>query len=120
MQVVTTTTTITTEEKYRVLAPESMQETFMSDSEDEGGEYWVHSTPKRFVPNQEFAFVADSVSDPDLHWFGSPGSESEYWECGSGSRSQEINQNLQINLIFNLSKWYLYLYLGIFYDILPT
>jgi hypothetical protein len=39
MQVVTTTTTITTEEKYRVLAPESMQETFMSDSEDEGGEY---------------------------------------------------------------------------------
>ncbi len=39
VQVVTTTTTITTEEKYRVLAPESMQETFMSDSEDEGGEY---------------------------------------------------------------------------------
>ena len=36
--VTTTTTTTTTEEKYRVLAPESMQETFMSDSEDEGGE----------------------------------------------------------------------------------
>ena len=36
--VVTTTTTTTVEEKYRVLAPESMQETFMSDSEDEGGE----------------------------------------------------------------------------------
>ena len=35
----TTTTTITTEEKYRVLAPESMQETFMSDSEDEGGKF---------------------------------------------------------------------------------
>ena len=35
--VTTTTTTTTTEEKYRVLAPESMQETFMSDSEDEGG-----------------------------------------------------------------------------------
>ena len=36
--VVTTTTTTTLEEKYKVLAPESMQETFMSDSEDEGGE----------------------------------------------------------------------------------
>ena len=34
---ITTTTTTTIEEKYRVLAPESMQETFMSDSEDEGG-----------------------------------------------------------------------------------
>ncbi len=35
---VTTTTTTTVEEKYRVVAPESMQETFMSDSEDEGGQ----------------------------------------------------------------------------------
>ncbi|XP_025412128.1 ankyrin-3-like isoform X4 [Sipha flava] len=32
-----TTTTSTIEEKYKVMAPESMQETFMSDSEDEGG-----------------------------------------------------------------------------------
>ena len=61
--VVTTTTTTTVEEKYKVtssdetnnyyiftfqinlnfhlkvLAPESMQETFMSDSEDEGGRF---------------------------------------------------------------------------------
>lgn len=35
--VITTTHTVTIEEKYRVQAPESMQETFMSDSEDEGG-----------------------------------------------------------------------------------
>ena len=35
--VVTETIVTTTEEKYKVLAPESMQETFMSDSEDEGG-----------------------------------------------------------------------------------
>ncbi|XP_043478904.1 ankyrin-2-like isoform X4 [Leptopilina heterotoma] len=34
---ITTTHTVTIEEKYRVQAPESMQETFMSDSEDEGG-----------------------------------------------------------------------------------
>lgn len=32
-----TTTTVTIEEKYRVVAPELMQETFMSDSEDDGG-----------------------------------------------------------------------------------
>jgi ankyrin len=41
--VVTTTTTTTVEEKYKVLAPESMQETFMSDSEDEGGNSAMHS-----------------------------------------------------------------------------
>ncbi|CAH1738493.1 unnamed protein product [Aphis gossypii] len=35
---ITTTTTSTIEEKYKVIAPESMQETFMSDSEDEGDE----------------------------------------------------------------------------------
>ena len=35
---ITTTTTTIIEEKYRVQAPETMQETFMSDSEDEGGE----------------------------------------------------------------------------------
>ncbi|GJQ83739.1 hypothetical protein Trydic_g20615, partial [Trypoxylus dichotomus] len=34
----TTTTTTTIEEKYKVVAPEAMQETFMSDSEEEGGE----------------------------------------------------------------------------------
>ena len=36
--VVTSTTTTVTEEKYKVVAPETMHETFMSDSEDEGGE----------------------------------------------------------------------------------
>lgn len=34
--VITETTTIT-EERYKVQAPETMQETFMSESEDEGG-----------------------------------------------------------------------------------
>lgn len=36
--VVTTSTTTVTEEKYKVVAPETMHETFMSDSEDEAGE----------------------------------------------------------------------------------
>lgn len=38
---ITTTTTTIIEEKYRVQAPETMQETFMSDSEDEGGNAFV-------------------------------------------------------------------------------
>lgn len=38
---ITTTTTTTIEEKYKVVAPEAMQETFMSDSEDEGGKLQV-------------------------------------------------------------------------------
>jgi hypothetical protein len=33
----TTTSPISNEEKYRVVAPEAMHETFMSDSEEEGG-----------------------------------------------------------------------------------
>lgn len=47
LKVVTTETIITTtilstfEEKYRVVAPEAMHDTFLSDSEDEGGKYFV-------------------------------------------------------------------------------
>lgn len=37
--IVTTTTTTITEEKYKVVSPEIMHESFMSDSEDEGGSY---------------------------------------------------------------------------------
>ncbi|CAB4060411.1 ANK [Lepeophtheirus salmonis] len=37
-QEVTTTTTTITEEKYKVISPEAMQETFFSDSEDDGCE----------------------------------------------------------------------------------
>lgn len=31
------------EDKYKVVAPETMQENFMSDSEDEGGKYLEYS-----------------------------------------------------------------------------
>jgi len=37
--VTTKTTVTTTKEKYEVKAPETMQETFLSDSEDEAGTY---------------------------------------------------------------------------------
>lgn len=33
-------TSMTEGEKYRVVAPEAMHETFMSDSEEEGGEFY--------------------------------------------------------------------------------
>ena len=36
--IVTTTTTTVTEEKYKVVAPETMHETFLSDSEDEAAD----------------------------------------------------------------------------------
>nr|CAD7397593.1 unnamed protein product [Timema poppensis] len=44
---VSSNATLGADEKYRVVAPESMQETFMSDSEDEGGEFACsgHHTP---------------------------------------------------------------------------
>ncbi|GAB6028396.1 hypothetical protein CHUAL_002561 [Chamberlinius hualienensis] len=41
--IITTTTTTITEEKYKVVAPETMQETFMSDSEEEGGDDYMES-----------------------------------------------------------------------------
>ncbi len=39
--------------------------------------------------------VSAFIVDPDPHWFGSSGSRS-------GSRSKEIDQNLQINMISSL------------------
>lgn len=55
LKVVTTTTTITTttttniEEKYKVQAPELMHETFMSDSEEEGGKIYIIYSPCSFA-----------------------------------------------------------------------
>lgn len=46
---IVTTTTINIEEKYRVVAPEAMQETFMSDSEDEGGKSFFNSNTKQHI-----------------------------------------------------------------------
>jgi hypothetical protein len=54
---ITTTTTTTIEEKYRVVAPESMQETFMSDSEDEGGKTALTACMVVDVLRDGFTFV---------------------------------------------------------------
>nr|XP_027204543.1 ankyrin-3-like [Dermatophagoides pteronyssinus] len=45
--IVTTTTTTITEEKYKVVSPEIMHESFMSDSEDEGGDEYVVDTAQQ-------------------------------------------------------------------------
>ncbi|XP_046392833.1 ankyrin-3 isoform X28 [Ischnura elegans] len=65
--VITTTTTITTEEKYRVMAPETMQETFMSDSEDEGGEDTMLSDqPYRYLTVDEMKSLGDDSLPIDV------------------------------------------------------
>ncbi|KAK9754540.1 ZU5 domain [Popillia japonica] len=65
----TTTMTITTtvEEKYKVVAPEAMQETFMSDSEEEGGEDTVlgdHSY--RYLTADEMKSLGDDSLPIDV------------------------------------------------------
>ncbi len=55
---------------------------------------WIHLDPHSF----DFLYP-----DPD-----------PYWECGSGSGRMEIDQNLQIKLVFCLSKRLLYLRMYVF------
>eukprot|EP00090_Calanus_glacialis_P004148 TRINITY_DN1306_c0_g1_i3.p1 TRINITY_DN1306_c0_g1~~TRINITY_DN1306_c0_g1_i3.p1 ORF type:complete len:1955 (-),score=483.94 TRINITY_DN1306_c0_g1_i3:622-6486(-) len=64
--VVTTTTTTTVEEKYKVLAPESMQETFMSDSEDEGGEEPTNDQSYKYLTTEEMLKIPDDSMPMDI------------------------------------------------------
>lgn len=49
----TSTGTPAADEKYKVIAPEAMHETFMSDSEDEGGECCILSFVDRLNNNSK-------------------------------------------------------------------
>ena len=63
---ITTTTTTIIEEKYRVQAPETMQETFMSDSEDEGGEDGVMGDQSyRYLTVDEMKSLGDDSMPMD-------------------------------------------------------
>jgi hypothetical protein len=42
------------------------------------------------------------------------------WECGSGSRSMEIDENILINFVSYFSKMLLYLRMYVFFYLLPT
>lgn len=44
-----TETIPTSDDKYKVVSPETMQETFLSDSEDEGGRYFLSFLDMCFV-----------------------------------------------------------------------
>lgn len=56
-----------TEEKYRVVAPEAMHETFMSDSEEEGGEDTVLSDqPYRYLTVDEMKSLGDDSLPIDV------------------------------------------------------
>lgn len=57
----------TSEEKYRVVAPEAMHETFMSDSEEEGGEDTVLSDqPYRYLTVDEMKSLGDDSLPIDV------------------------------------------------------
>ena len=64
---ITTKTTTIIEEKYRVQAPETMQETFMSDSEDEGGEDGVMGDQSyRYLTVDEMKSLGDDSMPMDM------------------------------------------------------
>lgn len=55
------------DEKYRVVAPEGMHETFMSDSEEEGGEDTVLSDqPYRYLTVDEMKSLGDDSLPIDV------------------------------------------------------
>lgn len=62
------------DEKYRVIAPETMQEIFMSDSEDENGKFQPEVVPLYFClkecrPLTSFPSGVRSMTGPLLFWF---------------------------------------------------
>lgn len=54
------------EEKYRVVAPEAMHETFMSDSEEEGGDDANTDHPYRYLTVDEMKSLGDDSLPIDV------------------------------------------------------
>lgn len=59
-------TSINEGEKYRVVAPEAMHETFMSDSEDEGGDDANTDHPYRYLTVDEMKSLGDDSLPIDV------------------------------------------------------
>lgn len=53
-------------EKYRVVAPEAMHETFMSDSEEEGGDDAAADQPYRYLTVDEMKSLGDDSLPIDV------------------------------------------------------
>ena len=66
--IVTTTTTTVTEEKYKVVAPETMHETFMSDSEDEAADDHMlgDQSAYKFLTADEMKSLGDDSMPMDV------------------------------------------------------
>lgn len=65
LKIVTETSIISTvtgilEEKYKVVAPESMHETFMSDSEDEGEDH-IDQHQYKYMATDDLRNISDNV-----------------------------------------------------------
>lgn len=59
-------TSINENEKYRVVAPEAMHETFMSDSEEEGGDDAATDHPYRYLTVDEMKSLGDDSLPIDV------------------------------------------------------
>lgn len=59
-------TSINENEKYRVVAPEAMHETFMSDSEEEGGDDAHTDHPYRYLTVDEMKSLGDDSLPIDV------------------------------------------------------
>ena len=59
-----TETVPASDDKYKVVSPETMQETFLSDSEDEGGDYLclivMYKVPLMFCLSRNYTLCAES------------------------------------------------------------
>lgn len=59
-------TSLNENEKYRVVAPEAMHETFMSDSEEEGGDDTAVDQPYRYLTVDEMKSLGDDSLPIDV------------------------------------------------------
>lgn len=59
-------TSVNEGEKYRVVAPEAMHETFMSDSEEEGGDDANNDHPYRYLTVDEMKSLGDDSLPIDV------------------------------------------------------
>lgn len=59
-------TSLNENEKYRVVAPEAMHETFMSDSEEEGGDDAAVDQPYRYLTVDEMKSLGDDSLPIDV------------------------------------------------------
>ncbi|XP_037084032.1 ankyrin-3-like isoform X2 [Pollicipes pollicipes] len=76
--VITTTTTTVTEEKYKVVAPETMQEAFLSDSEDEGGDDFLDSAVYGKPSNAQHVYLPYYEGQMELSTEDQPLGDSTY------------------------------------------